>query len=268
MPASAAVSWQFATGSNLIVPSSFCGGAQSFTYGNCDTWHATPSAGNPDVDVRAYANTGTGSTIATAYLDVFSGGLGVTNTVENTGPSQTGTSGLYPANQFHPTVAAPNHAIDNSGNTDSVLLSFQSKVSLTGVLIGWPTATNQCGAIVCDTDISVWAYTGAGTPNLLSPGQTYGSLAAGWVMVGNYADVPVGTQTLINSAPNLDTAGTNTSQYWLISAYYGTSLSTGNDFVKLQAVYGVVPRVSEPESMVLLLISLLGGAWMRRAKAS
>src|SRR5262245_3762051 len=153
MPASGAVSWQFATGSNPIVPSSFCGGAPTFTYGNCDTWHATPSSGNPDVDVRAYANTGTGSTIATAYLDVFGGGLGVTNTVENTGPSQTGTSGLYPANQAHPTVAAPNHAIDNSGNTDSVLLSFKSKVSLTGVLIGCSAWTNQRVAMTCGPNI-------------------------------------------------------------------------------------------------------------------
>jgi hypothetical protein len=84
LPAIAAYHWDFATGSALIKPNSFCGGSQSFTYGNCDTWNSTPSGG-PAVDVKAYSSTGTpsGSTgkLEAAYLDVFAGGLGVVSVV-------------------------------------------------------------------------------------------------------------------------------------------------------------------------------------------
>src|SRR5215471_3300388 len=97
LPASAAYQWQFATGSAFVQPASFCGAAQSFTYGNCFTYNSTPSGGG-SVNVNAWASTGPSGTNATstgplqtAYVDAYSGGLGVTDRQEAT--SNTGTSG-------------------------------------------------------------------------------------------------------------------------------------------------------------------------------
>ena len=281
LPASAAYQWQFATGSAFVQPASFCGAAQSFTYGNCFTYGSTPGGGG-NVNVNAWASTGTstGGTnnatstgiLQTAYLDAYSGGLGVTDRQEGT-VGTSGTSTLYPSNQSHPTAPAPQHSIDNYAATDAVLLSFTNKINLTGLKLGWPTSTSSCTPVesICDTDITIWAYTGAGTPSLA--GQTFGSLGAGWVLVSNYLNVPVGTTQLINNAATVDSLGTYQSNYWLISAFYSSSaLSTTNndvDFVKLQAVYGTIPtKVSEPESLALLLLTLIGGAWVRRSRVS
>src|SRR6185295_3863075 len=113
LPASAAIQWKFADSSGAIAPVSSpasvanCGLANSTTFGNCETWHATPSTG-PDVDVRAYSNTATSPTansIDTAYLGMYSGGLRVSNKLEGIN------------------VSSPNHAMDNYQQTDSVLLS-------------------------------------------------------------------------------------------------------------------------------------------------
>ena len=277
LPASAAYTWNFATGSAFIQPASFCGSPQSFTYGNCFTYNSTPGGGG-SVNVNAWASTGPTGTNATstgtlqnAYVDAYSGGLGVTDRQEGSN-SQTGTSTLYPSNQSHPTAGAPQHSIDNSGATDSLLLSFTSKTNLTGLKLGWPTSSNSCQPVetTCDTDITVWAYTGGGAPSLA--GNTYSSLGAGWVMVGNYLNVTVGSTQLINGAGTLDSLGTYQSNYWLISAFFSTTAQSASqnalDFVKLQAVYGTVPTVSEPESVALLLLTLIGGAWVRRSKAS
>jgi hypothetical protein len=278
LPTMAAYHWDFATGSALIKPNSFCGGSQTFTYGNCDTWNSTASGG-PAVDVKAYSTTGTptGSTgkLEAAYLDVYTGGLGVTNRLENTGPSSTGTSALYPLNQAHPTTSAPNHAIDNSGNTDSVLLNFKTSVNLTGILLGWPTSSSSCSPVEtnCDTDVQIWAYTGGGgSPDPL--GKTYSAslAAAGWTLVNTYLNVPVGTTKLVNGAATVDAVSGFHSQYWMVSAAYsGTALLASQndlDFLKLQAVYGTEYHgAPEPGSLALLVFAMAGGMWVRRTKA-
>jgi len=151
-----------------------------------------------------------------------------------------------------------------------VLLSFTNKINLTGVKLGWPTSSNSCSPVetTCDTDITVWAFTGAGTPSLA--GNTFSSLGAGWVLVNTYNNVVVGSTQLINNAATVDSLGTYQSNYWLISAQFSsTALSASQnalDFVKLEAVYGTYTTVSEPESLVLLLLALGGGAWVRRVK--
>jgi hypothetical protein len=213
------------------------------------------------VDVRGYSDTATGSVIDVAYVANFSGGLGVVNKVEGGATSP-------------PSVAAPNHAIDNYNNIrDSVLLKFSSDISLTGVTIGWPGSTGctvPVSGTACDTDVSIWAYKGSATPET----KTYANLTSnGWILVGSYANLAQNTARLVNGAATINSVGTTTATSWLIAAYSsatgtGTGLDANNDFVKLLTVYAVTNnnRVPEPASVGLLVAALSGGVWVRRSR--
>jgi hypothetical protein len=261
-PALAAYHWDFAnsTGTASIAPALNCAPTKTNTYGNCGTWNSTPGGG-PSVNVTGFSNNGTSNSILAAYVGLNPGGLGVVNSTEATSTNPV------------PSVSQPNHAIDNSGTTDSTLLTFTTKVNLTGVAIGWPPAGTTCSGVACDTDISIWAYTGASSTPL---GLTYGTLVSnGWTLVGSYGNLGQNTYELVNGALSLGAAGLVNAQYWLISAYNaaggatlnGKSVDGGNDYVKLESVYAVTPgKVPEPGSLVLLLVAAAGGAWVRRAK--
>jgi hypothetical protein len=54
-------------------------------------------------------------------------------------------------------TGSPNHAMDNSGNIDSILFSWDKAITLSQVTIGWAAY---------DADITVLAYTGTGNPTL------------------------------------------------------------------------------------------------------
>lgn len=170
----------------------------------------------------------------------------------------------------------PNHALDNNGNTEAVLLNFSSSTVLTSIGLGY-TSNGQCknntsGAITqlandasCPTgttliqngstnvDVSVFRWTGTGTPTG-SPSALVGQAAStmtGWQLVGNYGDMITDTTNPYNL---VNSAGL-TSSWWLISAYNAgftqsvassSSLATenrgtvdvGNDYFKLYAVAG------------------------------
>jgi hypothetical protein len=105
---------------------------------------------------------------------------------------------------------SPQHAMDNSGATEMVLLHFSQAVALTSVGLGW-TGT--------DADISVLSYTPpTGTTNdpVISDKSIAGLLTSGWSLVGNYDDLntdaiaPIKTAAIAGGAP---------SSWWLISAY-------------------------------------------------
>jgi hypothetical protein len=187
---------------------------------NCYTWTFNSSAdvtngvrvgGTPGLTATptGVSNTGGGNTLLqSAYVGSYSGGLGVTNANEN------GTS--------------PNHAIDNSGNVDSILFSFSSAVNLTSF---------NAGYVYGDSDYSVLAYIGGGAlpavPALI--GNTYASLlASGWALIGNYA---AGSSTGAH-----DFANSTYSSYWLIGALNsfvgGDPAKVGNDFFKILSVAG------------------------------
>lgn len=188
---------------------------------------------------------------------------------------------------------SPNHAIDNGpktnssgtvtglGNTESVLLSFSSSVVLNSIGLGYVSG---------DADVSLFRYTGTTAPTITGTGAALGSMvAAGWELVGNYADLKTDTTNPYNTV----NAGGLGSSWWLISAYntsYGTTsvnggvLGQGNDYFKLYAVAatkctstasgvctGGTPgnNVPEPGSLALVAIGCLGMvSQLRKRKAS
>ena len=211
--------------------------------------------------------------------------VAATGGTSNTGSSLT----LYPGNglgQSSDSLGSnqPNHALDNGvgtdandkissvGNTEAVLLSFSSSVSLAGVGIGYKFG---------DADISLFRYVGS-TSVAPSFNGTNATTMSGWELVGNYGDLAVNTSTY-----NTVNASGKGSSWWLITAYnsvYGAattgSVDQGNDYFKLYAVAGTSctatgvgntcnnqnTSVPEPTSLALVAIAGLGAVGARRRK--
>lgn len=166
----------------------------------------------------------------------------------------------------------PNHALDNNGNTEAVLLNFSASTVLTSIGLGY-VSNGQCsdGSYVANNGTcpngtsllangsikvssSVFRWVGSGTPTG-NPSPLVGQAAntmSGWELVGNYGNMGYDTTNpynLVNSAGK-------TSSWWLISTYnsgfaqtgtsstsiatenVGTLAHLGNDYFKLFAVAG------------------------------
>lgn len=172
----------------------------------------------------------------------------------------------YGQGMISDSAEVPNHALDNNGNTEAVLLKFGASTVLTSIGLGY-VSNGQCsdGSYVtndgpCPTGTyvlanksikvaaSVFRWTGAGAPT--GSGSPLVSQAAdtmtGWELVGNYGNMGYDT---INPYNVVNTAG-KTSSWWLISTYnsgfaqsagtenVGTLAHPGNDYFKLYAVAG------------------------------
>jgi len=211
------------------------------------------AAGTPTLTTTAYSNTNGSSTtpdtykLETAYLSVYSGGLGVTNRDAGSGPGQDLNEGID-----------PEHSIDNNQRYDSVLLNFGAATRLTSLTIGWSYN---------DSDMTVLAYTGTGNPTSNLANLSYSQLTAnGWTLVGSYSNVALNTLQGINAANIV-------SQYWMIGAFNplvdtASTLTTGDDYVKLLSVAGdtttIGKQVPEPASVLLTGAALAVLAWSRR----
>jgi hypothetical protein len=165
-------------------------------------------------------------------------------------------------------TVSPNHAIDNAGPTEAVLINFNSPdFALNQLSIGWMSG---------DADVSILRYTGAQAPVLGN--RTVADLrnAAGWEWVGDYSTLSASATTL-----NFNNTGTaKTASWWLVSAYDSAysghaapGLSDDNDYFKLSGFGGssVTPpttTVPEPGTFALLAVALAGfGAARRKSKA-
>jgi hypothetical protein len=157
-----------------------------------------------------------------------------------------------------------------------VLLSFgpNTLVNLTSIKLGWIDSSR-------DADFTVMAFQGDITK--VSPsGLTWGSLDAGWKLVGNYNNSTSGDKAITNSY---------LSSYWLIGAYnplaaksttyinasgQSVAMDTSSDYFKLKSVTGeactigtpgcgsTTTNVPEPGSLALLSLGILGIVRMRR----
>ena len=197
--------------------------------------------------------------------------------------------------------STPNHAFDNNGNTEAVVLSFSSSVSLTQIGVGY---TSDGGSV----DLSVWRFVGSTAPTAAASalggiGATLAKMnTVGWELVGNYGDVGVDTSSPYYQLNN----STKGSSWWLVSAYNSawnvaangttggntgssvanvSTLDVGNDYFKLYAVAGVACTattvgnncnnpspppsnsngVPEPGSLALVVAAGLG-AWLARRR--
>lgn len=264
--AHAASSWNF-TGAGAET------GANAF--GNTRSYSA--SSGDGNVAVSAWSNTKNNGAslnayIESAYLGVYSGGLGTTNrdAGSSAGDSNEGTI---------QNSSSPGHTMDNNSRNDSMLFDFGAGKSaqLKSVTVGW---------WYNDSDIMVLAYTGTGTPTFTSANQGYSNLlASGWSMVKSGTG---GAQAnYLNAAGGAAAQSTNTAtyvplavndlnisaRYWLIGALNtivqalpaGVS-DTKRDYVKIAAMSVSYSQVPEPSSIVLAGAALAGVVALRRRR--
>lgn len=230
-----------------------------WTFNQTNVTGLTGSAGDPTLSLSGVYATNTSGVVSgnwtSAPLVWYSGnGQGMSSDGSNT----------------------PNHALDNTNNTEAVLLNFSASTVLSSIGLGY-TSNGQCknnftGAITTlandascpsgttllqngstQVDLSVFRWTGAGTPTG-SPTPLVGQASttmAGWELVGNYGDMITDTSNPYNTV----NASGKSSSWWLISAYNSgfaqtsnssTSIATqnrgvldnGGDYFKLYAVAG------------------------------
>jgi hypothetical protein len=202
------------------------------------------------VKIGAHAFTGpdaaTDTTVQSAILGVYSGGLGVT----------------YQGSDPKESTSSPQHALDNDGKFEFIRVDFGMAVTLSAVLTGW---------VQNDADITVLSHTGAGSPD--PNGKTIAQLTtAGWSLVGHFNGTSADSQTI-----NVNATDAQASQYWLIGAFdplFGGDANGANwgsgkyDYLKVFAVKWDKPsKAAEPATLLLFMAGLLAWLSSRRRTA-
>lgn len=215
---------------------------------------------------------GTGSSTTSHFGSYSGGGLGINNSIDGE---------VY--------GAQPDHAIDNFGANEMVLLSFTKAVNLTSLSMGYVSG---------DADFTVMAFNvngAAGAPNLgLDKSGTGGvnnsswnalkATSSGWTLIGDYQNSSK-SATVNNVLQNDKNFANNYySSYWLIGAYNplvgvmsGFSADNTLDYFKLASVSGTVctansgncgttSKVPEPGSLALVGLGLMGMIRIRKAR--
>lgn len=178
----------------------------------------------------------------------------------------------------------PNHALDNDGRLESLMINFGSSKQLDSIAVGYKGYTTG------DADITLLAWKPGSYMDPLNPlvpapvlaGSSYNQLInAGWELIGNY-------QFGGASSVNVNTTNPASSSYWLVMAYntvIGTAPirdSAGGFAGDSKLDYGKFLSVSyspgtktpphgvpEPSSALLLGAALFGFAgWRSRRLAA
>lgn len=210
---------------------------------------ASCTTGDGTVTLSAHAFTGSSGTVMEgAFLGSYSGGRGVT--FDGSAPKED--------------TSSPQHALDNDGKFEFILIDFGISRILDKVLTGW---------VEDDADITVLAKTGAGDtdPN----GKTVATLATnGWSLVGHYDGTSSDSQTIdVN-------AGNASSRYWLVGAYdpefVGATFGSPSynkdkgkfDYLKVYAIKWDKPTdAAEPATLLLFAAGFIAWLSSRRRTA-
>jgi hypothetical protein len=250
-------------------------GKTTFTgsnYGNTETYAAKTGTG-PSVTISAFGSNGTGGKLQTAYLNNNYSTNSKTE-LAITSQGSTGGSGTSELSGGQPNTTNSEHAIDNDGGYEALLLSFTQAVTLASVSIGFPSGGTP------DSDMSVLEYVGnAGALNVSGASASLTTLTFADLLTHGWALVSQSTLMNVAVAPDNGTAAINggtSSQYWMVGAYMAIGANGANtggyDAVKVNgfSVDTGVGQTKVPEPASIALFGIAGAglvASRRRRKA-